>query len=95
MNGPGPGGSRWWSLHYRFGVALVFFNGTIYPIGIDFDLIAFQPEVVERKVAEFATNLVQAVAIIFGLLSATLLTLGIVPIFYSLFFRVSFKEFVC
>ena len=84
----------------------------------------------ERKVAEFATNLVQAVvivlvvmllflglrtglvvaslwfgggpmyepmavAIIFGLLSATLLTLGIVPIFYSLFFRVSFKEFVC
>jgi len=22
MNGPGPGGSRWWSLHYRFGVAL-------------------------------------------------------------------------
>ena len=41
MNGPGPGGSRWWSLHYRFGVALVFFNGAIYPIGIDFDLIAF------------------------------------------------------
>ena len=130
MNGPGPGGSRWWSLHYRFGVALVFFNGAIYPIGINFDLIAFQPEVVERKLAEFATNLVQAVvivlvvmllflglrtglvvaslwfgggpmyepmavAIIFGLLSATLLTFGIVPIFYSLFFRVSFKEFVC
>lgn len=36
----------------------------IYPIGLDFDVVAFQPDVVERKVAEFATNLVQAVAIV-------------------------------
>jgi multidrug efflux pump subunit AcrB len=33
-----------------------------------------------------------AIAIIFGLLFATVLTLGVVPILYSLFFRVSFKE---
>jgi multidrug efflux pump subunit AcrB len=34
-----------------------------------------------------------AVAIMFGLLFATGLTLGMVPVLYSLFFRVSFKEF--
>ncbi|MBD3222869.1 MMPL family transporter, partial [bacterium] len=34
-----------------------------------------------------------AVAIIFGLLFATLLTLGVVPLLYSLFFRVSFRGF--
>ena len=34
-----------------------------------------------------------AIAIIFGLLFATLLTLGVVPILYSLFFRVSFRGF--
>ncbi len=34
-----------------------------------------------------------AIAIIFGLLFATILTLGIVPILYSIFFRVSFKNF--
>lgn len=34
-----------------------------------------------------------AIAIIFGLLFATALTLGVVPILYSLFFRVSFKGF--
>jgi multidrug efflux pump subunit AcrB len=34
-----------------------------------------------------------AIAIIFGLLFATLLTLGVVPILYSLFFRVRFKGF--
>ena len=30
-----------------------------------------------------------AIAIIFGLLFATVLTLGLVPVLYSLFFRVS------
>lgn len=35
-----------------------------------------------------------AISIIFGLLFATLLTLGMVPLLYSLFFRVSFKGFV-
>lgn len=34
-----------------------------------------------------------AVAIIFGLCFATVLTLGIVPIFFSVFFRVSFKDY--
>ncbi len=34
-----------------------------------------------------------AIAIIFGLAFATLLTLGVVPILYSLFFRVSFEGF--
>ncbi len=34
-----------------------------------------------------------AIAIIFGLLFATALTLGLVPVLYSLFFRVSFKQF--
>ncbi len=34
-----------------------------------------------------------AIAIIFGLLFATLLTLGVVPVLYSLFFRVSFQGF--
>ena len=33
-----------------------------------------------------------AIAIIFGLLFATALTLGVVPVLYALFFRVSFKE---
>ena len=34
-----------------------------------------------------------SVAIMFGLLFATGLTLGVVPILYSLFFRVSFRDF--
>ncbi|MCZ6727875.1 MAG: efflux RND transporter permease subunit, partial [Acidobacteria bacterium] len=34
-----------------------------------------------------------AVAIMFGLLFATALTLGVVPVLYALFFRVDFKEF--
>ncbi|HMB70162.1 MAG TPA: efflux RND transporter permease subunit [bacterium] len=33
-----------------------------------------------------------AIAILFGLLFATLLTLGVVPLLYSLFFRVSFRS---
>ncbi len=34
-----------------------------------------------------------AVAIMFGLVFATVLTLGLVPVLYSLFFRVSYKDF--
>jgi multidrug efflux pump subunit AcrB len=33
-----------------------------------------------------------AIAIIFGLMFATVLTLGVVPVLYSLFFRVKFGE---
>jgi len=35
-----------------------------------------------------------AIAIIFGLVFATALTLGVVPILYSILFRVSFRDFV-
>jgi multidrug efflux pump subunit AcrB len=34
-----------------------------------------------------------AVAIMFGLIFATALTLGVVPVLYSLFFNVSYKDF--
>ena len=34
-----------------------------------------------------------AIAIVFGLLFATILTLGFVPVMYSLMFRVNFKGF--
>jgi multidrug efflux pump subunit AcrB len=34
-----------------------------------------------------------AIAIIFGLLFATMLTLGVVPVLYALFFRVKYKDF--
>ena len=35
-----------------------------------------------------------AVAIMFGLIFATALTLGVVPVLYSLFFKVSYKDFL-
>ena len=34
-----------------------------------------------------------ALAIMFGLLFSTVLTLGVVPVLYALLFRISFKEF--
>ena len=34
-----------------------------------------------------------AIAIMFGLAFATLLTLGFVPLLYSLFFKVKFEDF--
>ena len=34
-----------------------------------------------------------AIAIMFGLLFATALTLGLVPVLYSIFFRVGFADF--
>ena len=45
-----------------------------YPIGIDFDVVAFQPEIVARKVQEFVVNLGQAIAIV---LLVMLLFLGV------------------
>jgi multidrug efflux pump subunit AcrB len=36
----------------------------VYPIGVDFDVVAFQPDIVNQKVAEFLGNLVQAVAVV-------------------------------
>jgi multidrug efflux pump subunit AcrB len=34
-----------------------------------------------------------AIAILFGLLFATGLTLGVVPVLYSIFFRVKYRDF--
>ena len=45
-----------------------------YPIGIDFDTVAFQPGIVARKVREFVVNLGQAIAIV---LLVMLLFLGV------------------
>ena len=39
-----------------------------YPVGIEFDLLAFQPEIVERKVREFVSSLGQAIAIVLGVM---------------------------
>jgi len=46
----------------------------IYPIGIEFDLVAFQPEHVARKVNDFVSNLLQAVVIV---LAVMLVAMGI------------------
>lgn len=35
-----------------------------YPIGIEFDIVAFQPEVVKKKVDDFVGNLLQAILIV-------------------------------
>lgn len=35
-----------------------------------------------------------AIAIMFGLLFATILTLGVVPVLYSIFFKIKYKEFI-
>ena len=44
--------------------ALVQRLNTEYPIGIDFELVAFQPNIVQRKVDEFASNVTQAILIV-------------------------------
>lgn len=43
-----------------------------YPIGIDFDFVAFQPEHVDKKVTEFVSNLYQAIAIVMIVMLFTL-----------------------
>ncbi len=45
-----------------------------YPVGLDLTVVAFQPEVVERKVDEFVGNVLQAIGIV---LAAMLLMLGL------------------
>jgi multidrug efflux pump len=45
-----------------------------YPIGVDFDIVAFQPDYVERKVDEFVRSVLQAIAIV---VIVMLLTLGL------------------
>jgi len=46
----------------------------VYPIGIEFDIVAFQPKHVSRKVEAFVRNLLQAIAIVMGVM---LVALGI------------------
>ena len=47
---------------------------SLFPIGIEFDLIQYQPGVVKKKVDDFVNNLIQAVVIVAGVM---LLTLGL------------------
>ncbi len=44
----------------------------LYPIGIEFDIVAFQPEDVDRKVNDFVRNLLQAIAIVIVVMMITL-----------------------
>ena len=45
-----------------------------YPIGIEFDLVAYQPDVVDKKINDFVRNLLQAIGVI---ILVMLITLGI------------------
>ena len=45
-----------------------------FPIGIDLDVVAFQPDVVDKKVRDFMGNIYQAIAIVMGVM---LLMLGL------------------
>ncbi|MBW2144339.1 MAG: efflux RND transporter permease subunit [Deltaproteobacteria bacterium] len=47
---------------------------TIYPIGIEFNFIQFQPEEVQKRITQFTSSLVQAVAVVAGIM---LFALGI------------------
>ena len=47
---------------------------SLFPIGIEFDFIQYQPGVVKKKVDDFVSNLIQAVVIVAGVM---LLTLGL------------------
>ncbi len=44
----------------------------VYPIGIDFDLVQFQPQIVEKKIDDFAGSLVQAVLVVAAVMLAFL-----------------------
>ena len=47
---------------------------SLFPIGIEFDMIQYQPGAVDKKINDFVGNLVQAVVIVAGVM---LLTLGL------------------
>jgi multidrug efflux pump subunit AcrB len=64
-----------------------------YPIGIDFDFLLFQPDVVENKIQDFQSNLIQAVLIVTlvmllflgirtGLVVASLIPMAMVAAFF-------------
>ena len=45
-----------------------------YPIGLEFDLVAYQPDVVDKKISDFVRNLLQAIGVI---ILVMLITLGV------------------
>lgn len=64
----------------------------VYPIGVDFDIIYFQPDFVDKKVDDFVSNLLQAVGIVMvvmliflgfrtGLVVASLIPMAIIMAF--------------
>ena len=58
----------------------------LYPIGIELDVVAFQPEIVDAKVRDFLSNLVQAVVVVLGVmflflgLRTSLVVASLVPV---------------
>jgi multidrug efflux pump subunit AcrB len=52
--------------------ALRAYLESVYPIGVEFDLIAFQPEVVQKKVDNFVKSLVQAILIVMAVMLVSL-----------------------
>lgn len=54
-------------LGYQIGAVVEEFNRS-FPLGIDFDMVAYQSERVERKVNEFTVNVEQAIAIVLGVM---------------------------
>jgi len=41
---------------------------SVYPIGIEFDMVAYQHIIVENKISDFISNLLQAVAVVLGVM---------------------------
>ena len=52
--------------------ALVDRLNRLYPIGLDFEIVAFQPDVVRKKIDDFGSNLLQAIVIVAGVMLVTL-----------------------
>ncbi|MDH3215025.1 MAG: efflux RND transporter permease subunit [Candidatus Krumholzibacteria bacterium] len=75
-----------------------------YPIGVDFSFLYFQPDFVEKKVSDFARNLLQAVAIVIvvmllflgfrtGLVIASLIPMAMVMALLIMgFFRIGLDQ---
>ncbi len=76
----------------------------LYPVGIEFDIVAFQPDDVEHKVNEFIGNLLQAIGIVIvvmlislgirtGLVVASLVPMAmIMSIFIMSFFNIGLNQ---
>jgi multidrug efflux pump subunit AcrB len=51
---------------------LIFRLEQSYPIGVEFDIAAFQPDIVNDKINQFTGNLLQAILIVMGVMLVTL-----------------------